>query len=99
MGYTLELNIFILLTYLILLLLFVIFFNILNIFECKYNIYLLLLIKISFSGIELGGSILDSYKFNKNYLITVITYLFTLYLEYVIVYWFYYPYILLLFII
>jgi hypothetical protein len=96
MGYTLELNIFILLTYLILL--FVIFFNILNIFECMYIIYFLLLIKISFSDIELGGSILHSYKFNQNYLITIITYLFTLYLEYVIVYRFYYPYILLLFI-
>ena len=72
MGYTLELNIFIILTYLILL--FVIFFNILNIFECMYNIYLLLLIKISFSDIELGGSILDSYKFNKNYFITLIYY-------------------------
>ena len=49
-----------------------------------YIIYFLLLIKISFSDIELGGSILHSYNFNKNYLITIITYIFTLYLDYVI---------------
>ena len=96
MSYTLELNIFILLTYIILL--FVILFNILSIFECMYIIYFLLLIKISFSDIELGGSILHSYNFNKNYLITIITYLFTLYLDYVILYWFYYPFIFLIFI-
>ena len=82
MSYTLELNIFILLTYIILL--FVILFNILSIFECMYIIYFLLLIKISFSDIELGWSILHSYNFNKNYLITIITYIFTLYLDYVI---------------
>lgn len=63
-----------------------------------YIIYFLLLIKISFSDIELGGSILDSYNFNKNYLNTIITYLFTLYLDYVILYLFYYPYIFLIFI-
>lgn len=82
MSYRLELNIFILLTYIILL--FVILFNILSIFECMYIIYFLLLIKISFSDIELGWSILHSYNFNKNYLITIITYIFTLYLDYVI---------------